>query len=187
MTPDEFCREFADEARYATKRWGDPLLQGEGFSVALWGALQAYHKWDPAKSSLRTWVINQMKFSLKHAKYAYVRRPDRNPNGLKVRFTYIDKETPKGSIPRDIPIVLGFKGLVTSPDVEERIDEGRMTLEVRQAVKALPRHQRQVIEAYFFKGLDTVKIAKKIGISHQAVTQRINKGLAILKRRLEPK
>jgi RNA polymerase sigma factor (sigma-70 family) len=147
MTPDEFCREFCDEARYATKRWGDPLLHGEGFSVALWGALQAYPKWDPAKSSLRTWVINQMKFSLKHAKYAYVRRPDRN--------------------------------------VEERIDNGRMTLEVRQAVKALPRRQRQVIEAYYFKGLDTVKIAKKIGISHQAVTQRIDKGLAILKRRLE--
>lgn len=58
---------------------------------------------------------------------------------------------------------------------------------VDEAIAALPDRQREVLIAYYFEGMTHSDIARELGISRPAVTQRVQKGVntirAALKRR----
>lgn len=59
-------------------------------------------------------------------------------------------------------------------DVEEEV-ERRIRIElVRKAVKELPEVERQLIYEYFFEDISLRLLAKKYGVSHTHISNRIS-------------
>jgi RNA polymerase sigma-70 factor (ECF subfamily) len=74
----------------------------------------------------------------------------------------------------------------SSPDPEQRSEERERAPSVRQALKRLPREQRQVLEAAFFDGLSHSEVARALGAPLGTVKTRIRTGLEAIRRALEP-
>ena len=176
MDSNTFCKMFENDAKQASKRWGNPLLHGEGFSVALQSAWEAYPRWDPRKSSLRTWLHNQMRFGLLAANQSVLNTARRSRTSKpcpKVYMVYLDEDCR-----------IDLSQFVAPPvDVGEELDRVRKIEAVRQAVQSLPKRQRVVIEAYYFNNKSTRQIADAVGVTHQAVSLRIKKGLSLLEKK----
>ncbi len=125
--------------------------------------LEAWKKaseYDPARASVRTWLILR----------ARSRALDRVTAAPRKRTVSMEDE----SIPEPAALMTGLEG---SGDVER----------LHEALATLSDEQRQVLELTFFRGLSSGDIAKEVGIPVGTVKSRLRAGLSGLRVALGPK
>ena len=78
-------------------------------------------------------------------------------------------------------------GYVTSPDVWDEVWQSAQRVQVREALLALPKEQRLVIELAYFQGWTHAEIAEGCKLPLGTVKARMRLGLLHMKRILEQK
>jgi len=65
-------------------------------------------------------------------------------------------------------------------------NESRLWEEVKDVLDRLPAKQREAVEAYYCRGLETSEIAEMLGVPYETVRTRIRRGMATLRTALAP-
>lgn len=118
-------------------------------------------RYDPGKASLTTWVL------------AIVRH--RSLDALR-RTSALERRTH--------PQESALDDLAAADCVLDRVIEGDRALHVREAVRALPAEQREVLELAYFEGLTHVEVATRLGLPVGTVKSRIRLGLMRCRERI---
>lgn len=161
---EELYRRYAPAAYGIARRvLGDPGLAEEVAHesfMAVWTAPEAY---DPARGRFRSFFLSLVH----HRAVDVVRREER----LRRREQRVNRP--------DVPDEDVGEAVV---EEAELVDRRR---EVREALDALPREQRDVIELMYFKGWTQSRIARETGIPLGTVKTRALAAMRKLRGRLE--
>ena len=126
--------------------------------VEAWGAVNSY---DPARGSVRAWLVTRMRSRALDR----LRKRSRSKEELGERF-----ET--------------FDGVSELSDPSAAPDQAL----VREALQSLPEAQRAVLELGYFQGCSSSEIASRLDIPIGTVKSRVARGLAQLRKALaDPK
>jgi RNA polymerase sigma factor (sigma-70 family) len=146
---------------FATARSGSEAVADDVVSESMLAALENLERWDPKRGTFATWlfVIAQRKVIDQQRSYQRMRR-------LLAR-------------------VQSFREPQSEPDSLEWVLEQEQALKVREALRRLPRRDREIIALRFGAGLSGEEIAVVLGISHVAARKRLSRAQQRLARRLE--
>lgn len=116
--------------------------------------------YDPARGSVMGWILLLTRSRALDSLRARSRRPEEEP-------------------------VEAASAVDPGLDPEQITEASERARNVRQALLALPKEQRQVIEAAFFEGLSHSEVSESLGQPLGTVKSRIRSGLSNLRDRLE--
>lgn len=82
--------------------------------------------------------------------------------------------------------VMRRRGRVLEPGVIDLEDATTMRLAVADALRSLPRRQREVVALRYLSDLSEADVARALGISTGSVKRHLHRGLGALRERLGP-
>ncbi len=146
---------------YATARTGSQTVADDVVSESMLAALEHLERWDPERGSFAAWlfVIAQRKL--------------------------IDQQRAYQRVRRLVARVQQFGSSESEPDALESLLEREQASEVEEALRRLPRKDREIIALRFAAGLSGEEIAGVLEISHVAARKRLSRAQQRLARQME--
>ncbi len=151
------------------RRWcgrvvGDPLVAGDLTAETFARALEARKRFrDQAGGSALPWL-----FGIAHNLVRQHRRTRRVESSARRRL--------------GLPLDLSFEDV---DDIAERVDAGRVTRELEEALMRLPENQRQAVVLRYFDDLAFPDIAARLGCSDTNARVRVSRALTSLRLRMK--
>lgn len=160
-----YSREMSYFIRLVLEGVGTPQDAEECTNDLFVAAWQEVDTFDPARASLRTWLTMRAKYIALDRRRQMQRR-QAAVTSLDARATFPDGQG------RAMPFE-AMVGQATSPSMEGLVEQRERREELAHALAELPELDRYVVYMRYFHLASTEEIARKTGLTRQAIDTRL--------------